>query len=145
MSKKWDKRFLEIAEHVSTWSRDPSTKCGSAITRGKFIVSLGFNGFPAGTSDDPEIYADRPRKLRRVAHSELNAILSAKQDLTGCTIYVHPFTPCAQCSVAIIQSGITRVVTKTPSAELVERWGDSITESLAMFAEAGVAYEELIA
>lgn len=144
MSKKWDKRFLELAEHIASWSRDPSTQCGSVVVRGKFIVSVGFNGFPAGCKDDDDTYADRPRKYKRVLHAEMNALLSAKQDLTDCTIYVHPFTPCSQCAAAIIQSGIDRVVTKSPSAELVERWGDSITESLAMFREAGVIYEELI-
>ena len=144
MSQKWDKRFLELAEHVASWSKDPSTKCGSLVVRGKFVVSLGYNGFPAGCKDSEEVYADRPRKYKRVLHAEQNALLSAKQDLTGCTIYVHPLTPCSQCSAAIIQSGITRVVTKEPSAELAERWGDSITESLQMFMEAGIVYEELI-
>ena len=143
MSKKWDKRFLELAEHVAGWSKDPSTKCGAVITKGKFIVSLGFNGFPADTSDDPEIYDDRPRKYLRVLHAEMNAILSAKQDLTGCTVYVHPFPPCSQCAAAIIQSGVVAVVTKKPTAELKERWGDSISESRAMFEEAGVHCVEL--
>jgi len=144
MSSKWDKRFLDLAEQVASWSKDPSTKCGAVIVKGKFIVSVGFNGFPAGCKDDEEIYADRPRKYKRVLHAEMNALLSAKQDLTGCTIYVHPFCPCSQCAAAIIQSGIVEVITKAPSAELIERWGDSITESLEMFKEAGIVYQELI-
>ena len=144
MNSKWDKRFLELAEHVATWSLDPSTKCGAIACREKKLISIGFNGFPAGCKDDENIYADRPRKLLRVVRAEGNGLLSTKQDLTGCTIYVYPFTPCSQCTAFIIQAGITRVVTKEPSAELIERWGDSIAEALAMFSEAGVAYEELI-
>jgi len=29
MSKSWDARFLKLAEHVSQWSKDPSTKCAA--------------------------------------------------------------------------------------------------------------------
>jgi len=29
--EKWDKRFLDLAEFVALWSKDPSTKCGSVI------------------------------------------------------------------------------------------------------------------
>lgn len=144
MSAKWDKRFLDLAALVATWSRDPSTQCGAIITRGKFVVSVGFNGFPAKCHDDAALYSAREVKLKRVLHAEANAIFSAKQDLTGCTIYVHPFTPCSQCAASIIQVGIEHVVTKSPTAELQARWGDSINESLSMFKEAGVSYQELI-
>jgi dCMP deaminase len=143
MTSKWDIRFMALAEHVAQWSKDQSTKCAAIITNGKYIVSLGFNGFPAGCNDNADIYKDRERKLSRVLHGEINAILTARRDLTGCTIYVHPFCPCSQCAAAIIQSGIKRVVTRMPSAELKERWGESITESLLMFKEALVKYTEI--
>ena len=91
----WDQRFLEMARLAATWSKDPSSKVGAVITDGKRIVSLGFNGFPAGIDDDPSIYGHRERKYRRVLHAEQNAISFAKRDLTGCTIYItHP--PCAR-------------------------------------------------
>ncbi len=145
MNQTWHARFLSLAELVASWSKDPSTKCGAVIVRdGKFIVSVGFNGFAAGCLDDKSIYADRPRKYARVIHAEKNAIFSAKQDLTGCTIYVHPFTPCSQCAAAIIQVGIAVVITKAPTKELLDRWGDSIAESMAMFREAKICYQELI-
>jgi len=140
---KWDKRFIDMAAHIAQWSKDPSTKCGAVITRDKFIVSLGFNGFPVGCSDDKLLYSNRERKYERVIHAEINAILMAKTDLTGCTIYVHPFTPCARCAAVIIQTGIKRIVTKTPTPELLERWGNSTAESLTMFNEAGLKYCEI--
>ena len=144
MSIKWDRRFLSIAKNVSLWSRDPSTKCGAVITRGKFVVALGFNGFPTGVSDANDLYADREKKYKRVLHAELNAILSAKQDLTGCTVYVYPLPPCSQCAAAIIQTGITRVVTLNPTKDLEERWGASLKEATDMFAEAKVDFQKLI-
>ena len=82
----WDHRFLVMAQLVAGWSKDPSSKVGSVITDGKRIVSLGFNGFPAGTDDNPAIYDDRERKYRRVLHAEPNAMSFAKRDLNGCTI-----------------------------------------------------------
>jgi len=138
MNDKWDQRFLKIAQEVSTWSKDPSTKCGAVVTRGKTIVSLGFNGFPAGCEDSKELYEDRTVKYARVIHAEINAILSAKQDLTGCTIYVYPLPPCSQCAAAIIQSGINTVIAPPPSDALEGRWGSSTHQATKMYQEAGV-------
>ncbi len=136
---KWDKRFMEMASMVANWSKDPSTKCGAIITdKNKRVISVGFNGFPAGTDDSPELYADRAEKYRRVVHSEKNAILFAKQDLIGCTIYITPMPPCAQCAGMIIQAGISRVVTVKPTKEMADRWGDDIHSSLSMFAERSI-------
>ena len=30
-SEKWHKRFMEVAELVATWSKDPSTKTGAIV------------------------------------------------------------------------------------------------------------------
>ena len=136
-SEKWVGRFLEMAKLVASWSYDPSSKCGAVITRGKRIVSTGYNGFPAGTNDHAAVYANRDRKYLRVVHAEKNAILFAKQDLEGCTMYVTHF-PCCQCAAFIIQSGINRVVALPQSGDFMTRWYDQIEESLNMFGEAEV-------
>lgn len=140
----WDHRFLAMAQLVATWSKDPSTKVGSVITDGKRIVSLGFNGFPAGTDDDPSIYDDRERKYRRVLHAEQNAMSFAKRDLTGCTIYIT-HAPCARCAAQIVQEGIKRVVSPSPNADFLIRWKDDISEARAMFKEAKVNFVEVSA
>jgi len=137
---KWDKRFLEMAKLVSTWSKDPSTKCGAVITRGKHIVSVGFNGFAADCDDDPLLYDDRNSKYPRIIHAEINAILSAKQDLNRCRIYVYPLLPCSQCAAIIIQTGITSIVSYELSSELEERWGESLQRSKEMCYEAGISW-----
>jgi dCMP deaminase len=138
---KWDERFLALAQWIAGWSKDPSTKCGAIITRGKHVVSLGFNGFPAGCDDSAILYEDRKLKYPRIIHAEINAILSSKQDLTDCTIYVSPLLPCSRCAAAIIQSGITTVISYTPTPEHTERWGESMKTSKAMFEEAGVKWK----
>ena len=131
----WDLRFLQMARLVSTWSKDPSTQVGAVITRDKFVVSLGFNGHPKGVSDSAERLENREVKYRTIIHAEMNAILTAKQNLEGCTIYVWPFMPCSQCGAAIVQAGIKRVV--APKSDN-DRWAESFAFTSQIFSEAGV-------
>lgn len=142
MIGEWDDRFLEMAELVAGWSKDPSTQVGSVIVNGNRVVSLGFNGFPRGTDDDSDLYLNRDRKYRRVLHGEKNAIMFAQRDLRGCTIYVT-HAPCSQCVAMIIQSGITRIVCPNPWADndYMSRWRDDVLETEAMCREASIKLE----
>ncbi|MGL4210262.1 MAG: deoxycytidylate deaminase, partial [Cetobacterium somerae] len=83
------------------------------VTPDKRIVGVGYNGLPAGCSDD-EFPWDREgdflnSKYAYVCHAELNAILNSTKNLKGCTIYVDLF-PCNECAKSIIQSGISEIV-----------------------------------
>lgn len=131
----WDGRFLQMAALVATWSKDPSTQVGAVITRGKFVVSLGFNGHPSGIEDSVSRLNDREMKYRTIIHAEMNAILSARQPLEGCTLYVVPFMPCSNCGSVIVQAGIKRVVTLENKNE---RWAESFEITRSIFAEAGI-------
>lgn len=135
---KWDRRFMRQAFRIAEWSKDPATKVGAYIAdyRNR-VVGQGYNGPPRGTADNPNI--DRATKLRRTIHAELNAVLFAQRDLTGCTLYVTHH-PCAQCAAVIVQAGITRVVY---GRELSDKWTDDVAEAQAMFSEVGVAIEKL--
>jgi dCMP deaminase len=108
---KWDTRFLDLAKHVASWSKDPSTQCGTVIVRpDRTIASIGFNGLPRGVEDSPERLLDRDKKLQYIVHAEVNAILTAHEQLTDYAIYVWPFQPCCQCAAAIIQSGLKEFI-----------------------------------
>ena len=52
---KWDKRFLEMAKLVASWSKDPSTQVGAVAVRNRTVIAQGYNGFPRGV-DDHELY-----------------------------------------------------------------------------------------
>lgn len=132
---KWDTRFMNLATFISSWSKDPGLKVGAVISKGKHIVSVGYNGFPQGVPDKREWLDDRATKLRMTIHAEVNAILSAKRDLAGCTLYVWPLPPCSDCAALIIQSGIDRVVSL---AEYGDRWAESIELGSMMMEEAEV-------
>lgn len=110
LDEKWQHRFMDLARFVSRWSKDPSTKCGSVIvgpTRQQ--VAYGYNGFPIGVQDTDERYLDRKKKYNLVVHAELNAILNATFNVSGCTLFCWPIPPCPECTKAIIQSGISYV------------------------------------
>jgi len=133
---KWAERFIEMAEMVASWSKDPSTQVGAVITEHNRIVSLGFNGYPTGISDSADTDT-REFKLLKTLHAEENAILYAKRDLSGCEIWVTHF-PCPNCAAKIIQTGISTVNCPTQSEDFLSRWGDKIKLSETMFIQAGV-------
>ena len=138
-NQKWFERFVELARHISSWSKDPSTKVGAVIfDDDKRIISVGYNGFPKNVYDDPEKYADRDKKYKMVIHAEINSIIFAKNNIIGCSIATWPFMSCANCTSVIIQSGIKRIVSPRLPLELIERWGDSCEISMKMYQESGV-------
>ena len=139
----WDLYFLNLAEQVSKASKDPSTRVGAVIADGKRLVSAGFNGFAQGCNDNPAIYADREKKLSRVVHGEVNAILFAGHRLDGCTLYTVPLPPCDRCAGIVIQSGIKRVVAPACPSEIRERWAKSLDSAEQQFREAGVTLDLL--
>lgn len=135
-STEWDQRFLDLAQHIGSWSKDPSTQVGAVIVDNqRRIISTGYNGFPRGVQDLPERYHDRDTKYEMIVHGEINAILFAQQDLTGTTLYTWPFMPCSRCAAIVIQTGIARVV--APYCEN-PRWRDSFILTKNMLQEAGV-------
>lgn len=110
----WDMHFMSLVSLIAMRSKDPNTKVGAVIVdKLNRIISTGYNGFPR-MCDEREFTWSREgedescTKYPYVVHAELNAILSARRDLTDCTIYVDLF-PCSSCVKAIIQSGIGTV------------------------------------
>lgn len=136
---KWDLRFLELARHVASWSKDPSTQTGAVIIRpDKTVASIGYNGFPRGCSDADALYRDRETKYSRVVHCEMNAILAAREPLHGYTLYTWPFMSCDRCAAHVVQSGIKRCVAPVLPEHLRDRWRASIASAENMFREAKV-------
>jgi len=132
-----------MAEHVSRWSKDPSTQTGAVIVRpDRTVASVGYNGFPRGVQDSSNRLGDRDKKYDMIVHCEMNAIISAQEPLYGYTLYCFPFTCCARCAAHVIPAGITRVVSPRPSGDVLSRWSDSLGTARQMFDEAGVSVEE---
>ena len=110
----WDEYFMGLAHLSALRSKDPNTQVGEAIIdENHRVVSVGYNGFPTGVSDDEFPWSREgdvlTSKYAFVVHAELNAILNSQRSVRGCTIYVSLF-PCNECAKAIIQSGIKKIV-----------------------------------
>jgi len=136
---KWDERFVRIAEEVASWSKDPGTKVGAVLVNDKRILATGYNGFPSGISDSLERYLDREVKLAYTVHAEVNVLLNAAKNgaqTAGSTLYTT-FHPCVNCAAAVIQGGITTVVSPTVHSA-PERWWDSFARAGELLLEAGV-------
>ena len=140
MSAKWDHRFLKLAEHISGWSKDPSTKVGCVVVgEDREIRSTGFNGFPRGIADDAARLEDREQKYPLICHAEENAIMHAARiglSLKGCTAYVT-WPPCTRCARSLIQAGVIEVVYPEDS-DVPERWMADFDMSTNMMGEAGL-------
>lgn len=140
MSAKWDIRFLELATHISEWSKDPSTKVGCVVVGpDREIRSTGFNGFPRGIQDSDDRLTNRDLKYPLICHAEENAIMHAARiglALKGCTAYVT-WPPCTRCARSLIQAGVSEIV--IPSGlEIPDRWRDDFEMSMGLLREAEV-------
>lgn len=111
----WDEYFMGVAHLSGMRSKDPNTQVGACIvSQDNKILSMGYNGFPCGCSDDIFPWEREGETLDTkyafVTHAELNAILNYRGgSLEGTKLYVSLF-PCNECAKAIIQAGIRTVV-----------------------------------
>jgi len=140
---KWDKRYLDLAKSVSTWSKDPSKKIGAiAVSPRGSVLAQGYNGFPRGMEDTKSRYNDRELKYKYVVHAEMNAIYNATYhgvSLDDATLYVHGLPVCSECAKGIIQVGIKRVVIMAD--DIPEKWSESFKVTKEMFDEVGIKVE----
>ncbi len=111
----WDEYFMGVCKLSGMRSKDPTSQIVACIvSQYNKILSMGYNGFPEGCSDDEFPWTKNGDELESkflyVTHSELNAILNYRGgSLEGSKLYVSRF-PCNECAKAIIQSGIKTIV-----------------------------------
>ena len=145
---KWDKRFMDMTELVSTWSSCIRRQVGAIIVRDKRILTTGYNGAPSGVKSCKEkgecirinrgIASGTCQEICYAVHAEQNAICQAAKlglSLDGATLYCT-HQPCTICARLIINSGIKKVIYKN---------GYPDDFSLELFKEANVEivkYEE---
>lgn len=140
----WDEYFMGVAKLSAMRSKDPSTQVGACIvSRDNKILSMGYNGFPMGCSDDEfpwgkDCETEDPYRAKYFysTHSELNAILNYRGgSLEGSKLYVTLF-PCNECAKAIIQAGIRTLIYDS------DKYGDTaaVRASKRMLDAAGVRY-----
>lgn len=144
---KWDKRFMEMAEFVATWSScyKIDRHVGAVIVKDKRILTTGYNGASSGIKSCNEkgeciriklgILSGTRHEICYAVHAEQNAIVQAAKlgvSVDGATLYCT-HQPCVICAKMIINAGIKRVVYK-------HGYPDEF--SMELFKEAGVVVEE---
>lgn len=141
--EKWNIRFLELAEHFSKWSKDPSTRIGAvAVSEDKQILSNGWNGFPRGIEDSDERLNDRETKYKYVVHAEKNLIYNATHNgvsLRGASLYVFGLPCCAECAKAVIQVGIKKICCGF-DGEYKDNWKESVEFAESLFKEVKIDF-----
>lgn len=141
----WTDKFMGLAEHIATWSKDPSTKVGCVLvdTYDNAILATGYNGFPRCIADTPERLDNREVKYKLTVHAEANAIAAAARsgrNVYNAHIYVT-FPPCSQCAALLIQAGVT-MVTYKPSPLTNSRWDEDRKYATELLDEAEVCTTE---
>ena len=140
---KWDKRFLEMAKLVASWSKDPSTQVGAVAVRNRTVIAQGYNGLPRGMKDTHDRLTVRTLKIKRIVHAEMNAIYNAAENgvsLKDSTVYVAGLPACGECAKGLIQVGVKRVV-MPERGHLDDKWAVSCADAQSYFDEAGVKWE----
>lgn len=136
----WNVRFMELADYISQWSKDRSTRVGAIIVNDRNPISMGYNGFPRGSDDNNDERHERPDKYEWVLHAEENAIINAArhgQQTKDCEMYVSWF-PCSKCAGMIVNSGIKKLFCDKRPDFSNPKFGNGFKISLKKLEEGGV-------
>jgi len=116
MKTKFIEFYMKIAEETALLSSAIRLKVGCIAVKDDKIISFGYNGTPSGWDNNCE-YHDEDGNLRtkdEVIHSEINVISklarSNESSLNSLLFITH--SPCIECSKAIYQSGIGKIIYK---------------------------------
>ena len=132
-----DNRYLDLAKHVATWSKDPNKQVGAVcVSPDKRNIVLGYNGFPTGIEDAPNLLEDREMKNRLMVHAEANCIVNGETSLRGWTMHVTK-APCADCAKLMINARLKKVVCPHPGGS----WKTDQVLGIALFKQAGIKVE----
>jgi len=117
LKTKFIKYFMDIAQRTAELSSARRLQVGAIVVKDDRIISIGYNGMPAGWDNNCEhesIDVDKGLILitkKEVLHAETNAIAKlakSSESGLGADLFVT-HAPCMDCAKLIYQSGIKRV------------------------------------
>lgn len=112
--------YMNLATDLATRSHCVRAQVGAVLTKDTRIISIGYNGSPAGTHNCDEEWPtegcsrDSKGSCSLALHAEENAILYAVKNgskIEGATLYTT-LSPCIACARLILSSGIKEVYFK---------------------------------
>ena len=107
----WDEYFINVADLASIRSPCERLKVGCVLAKNNRLVSMGYNGFLAGTNHKSIV---RGGHEQATIHAEINAIADAAKrgaSVDGAVAYITHY-PCLNCYKALVSSGIKKIVYK---------------------------------
>ena len=117
MKQKLVNAYMKTAETFAELSHAKRLHVGAIVVKDDRIISIGYNGMPAGWPNDCEDvvqHSDDTTTLKtkpEVLHAETNALAklarSTESGLDADIFITH--SPCLDCAKLIYQSGIRRV------------------------------------
>lgn len=118
---KWQSAYIDVAQRFAELSSCERRKVGAIIVKDNRIISIGYNGTPAGWDNVCE-HTIRHHELGtcstitkpEVIHAEQNAIAKlarSNESGLGAEMYVT-CSPCVECAKQIYGSGIKKVYYK---------------------------------
>lgn len=133
MKTKWIEAYMDVAERFAQLSSARKLKVGAVVVKDNRIISIGYNGTPAGWDNncEDEFYTYDERDLENgdwtfnpekkywttlhtkseVIHAERNALDKLARTTgggEGATLFVT-HAPCMECSKSIYSTGIISV------------------------------------
>ena len=130
----WDKIWMTMAETIAQRSHHSTFKVGALIVTSDNtqVLSLGYNGNAAGMSNVPQ--SEKPG-CSGLLHAEINALIKLDYNNPKDKVMYLTLSPCENCAIAVINSGIKKVVYKT-------KYRDDT--GIRMLEDAGVKIEQYI-
>lgn len=113
MKAKWIDAYMDVAQRFAELSSAKRLQVGSVVVKDHRIISIGYNGTPAGWTNVCEI-EDRAGGLitkQDVIHAEANAVSKLARDGEsglGATLFCT-HAPCIHCAKLIYGAGIKKV------------------------------------
>ncbi|MEY2800166.1 MAG: hypothetical protein RI934_1154 [Bacteroidota bacterium] len=145
----FDQIFMNLALDLAKRSHCVKAQVGAVLTKDTRIISIGYNGPPAGTHNCDEEFPmegcprDSKGSCSLALHAEENAILYAAKNgsqLEGTTLYCT-LSPCISCARLIFQSGIKKVYFHSSYAQYKGLLVDEGVEFLRKFGVETVQYQ----
>lgn len=118
MKPKFLSAFMDVAKRFAELSSAKRLKVGAIVVKDDRIISIGYNGMPAGWDNNCENHVgfikDEPvlKTKPEVIHAESNAITKlarSSESGNGADMFIT-HAPCLDCAKLIYQSGIKRVI-----------------------------------
>ena len=130
----WDKIWMQMAETIAQRSHHPNFKVGALIVTSDNtqVLSLGYNGNATGMSNVPQ--SDKPG-CSGLLHAEINALLKLDYNNPKNKTMYLTLSPCENCAMAIINSGIKKVIYK-------EKYRDD--SGIKMLQSVGIKIEQYV-